>query len=173
MKNRKSLLGLVLIVMVLVLGIGYAVVSSVTLDVTGTAATETKDLDVVISAANPNDTTGITYGTVSNPVDTHATIKVTDMTGISDTRTVTYTVANRESDLSAKVYVASASDIKISKSEFFDVATSITGVANAITIPAGGSATFTVTVSLSKMPITAGDSSTTIGIDITADPVQP
>ncbi len=171
MKNKKSLLGLVLVIMVLVLGVGYAVVTSVNLNITGTANTETKDLDVVISAANPNDTTSNTYGTVSNPVDTNATITVKNMTGLSDTRTVTYTVSNRETDLDAKVYVkTAASDITVSKSDYFNVVTSVDGVGNAITVPAGSTATFTVTVSLKKMPIESTDSSTDITIKLTADP---
>ena len=173
MKNRKSLLGLALDVMVLVLGVGYAVVSSVNLTVSGTAETETKDLDVVISAANPSDNTTDTYGTVKNPADKTATITVKNMTGTADTRTVTYTVKNNEEDLAAKVYVKTpASDIVVGKSDYFNVVTSVDGVGNAITIPAGGTDTFTVTVTLKKVPIETSDSSTDITITLTADPVQ-
>ena len=171
MKSKKGLIGLIVVVAVLVLGIGYAVVSSVDLKITGTAATETKDLDVVISAADPSDNTKDTFGTVSTPVDKNATITIKNMTGLSDTRTVTYTVSNRESDLDAKVYVNAASDIVVSKSEFFNVETSITGSANAITVPAGGTNTFTVTTKLIKLPIQESDSTTDITITIKADPV--
>jgi hypothetical protein len=174
MKNRKSLLGLVLVVMVLVLGVGYAVVSSISLTVSGSAETVTKNLDVVISAASP--TSGNTYGTVSNPADKTATITVTGMTGTSDTRTVTYTVQNKETDLDAKVYVDSSSDIVVKNSDnsanssHFTVTTSITGESNAITVPAGGTRTFTVTVGLSAMPIEGNDSTANITITLTADP---
>ena len=173
MKSKKGLIGLVVIVAVLVLGIGYAVVSAVSLSVTGTAAAATSDLDVTITAATP--TAAPTIGAVSSPADKNATFTVTGMTGLSDTRTITYTVSNNESDVSAKVYVATpATDITVTNSEYFDVATSIDGVANAITIPHGQTATFTVTVSLKKIPLTnETNSSGNCTITITADPVNP
>ena len=169
MKSRNGKLALVALALVLVLGVGYAVINSVSLSVTGTAATESKDLDVVINAATP--TTGTTQGAVSSPANKSATITVTGMTGTSDSRTVTYTVKNNESDVDAKVYVDAAEDIVVSKSSFFSVTTSITGEANAITVPAGGTETFTVTVGLKKLPVASADSSTDITITITADAV--
>ena len=176
MKKRGSFYILVLIIMVAVLGVGYAVVSSVYPQITGTAETQTKNLNVVISAATP--TNGNTIGGVSNPADLSATITVSNMTGTTDSRTVTYTVSNGESDLDAKVYVDTpATDIIVHKhgtttdSEHFVVSTSVNGEANAIIVPANGTATFTVTVSLSALPITAADSSADITINLTADPI--
>ena len=171
MKNRKSLIASILVVMVLVLGVGYAVISSTSLLVNGTAATETRDLNVVISAASP--TTGDTQGAVHSPADKSATITVTNMTTTSDTRTVTYTVTNNEDDADAEVYVNTpATDIVVSNSTYFNVTTSIDGSSNKITVPAKGTNTFTVTVSLKKIPVASADSTTDITINITADPVQ-
>ncbi len=169
MKNKKTLLGLVLIVMVLVLGVGYAIVNSTNLTVTGTAGTETRNLDVIISAADP--TSGAYYGTTNN--STSATITVTGMSTVNETKTVTYTVSNRESNLDATVYVESQSNIVVSKPSYFSATTSITGSGNAITVPANSTATFTVTVKLDAIPIESADSTTDITITIKADPAAP
>ena len=172
MKSKKGLIGLVVIVAVLVLGIGYAVISSVNLTVTGTAAAKERDLDVVISAASP--TVAPTIGAVSNPVDKSATFTVTDLENTSDTRTITYTVKNND-EVAADVYLESASNIVFAtaaNAAYYDDTTSITGSANKITVPAGGTNTFTVTVKLKKVPTEeANSNSGTVTITITAAPV--
>ena len=156
--------------MVLVLGVGYAVVSTTTLSIDGSAAAKDRQLDVVISAADP--TSGTAYGTVSNPVDKTATITVTDLDikAPNNTATVTYTITNRESDVAAKVYVG-ANGISNSNSTYFGASTSIDGESKAITIQPGASATMTVTVNLLAMPYESGTNTSTIGVTITADPV--
>lgn len=168
MKNRKSLLGLVLVVMVLVLGVGYAVVSSVDLTISGTATVGDSNLDVVISAANPNDTSTDYYGTVTNPAGLTATITVKNMTTVGDggAKTITYTITNNETDYDAEVTEKS---VTVDKSDYFDVVTSLASGAK-ITVPAGGTNTMTVTVKLKKMPMAAADATGNITITLKADP---
>ncbi len=172
MKSKKGLIGLIVVIAVLVLGIGYAVISSVNLTVTGTASAAERDLDVVISAATPTEAP--TIGAVSNPVDKNATFTVTGLTNTTDSRTITYTVSNRD-EVAADVYLESASNIVFATAAneaYYDVTTSITGSANKITVPAGGTNTFTVTVKLKKVPTeSANSSSGNITITIKADPV--
>ncbi len=167
MKNKKHLYGLIIFVMVLVLGVGYAVVSSVDLTITGTAGTETKNLDVVISAASPNDTSADVYGTVTNPAGLTATIHVANMQAVGETQTVTYTITNNETDVAASILKKT---ITVDKSEFFSVTTSVDS--NPVVAQANGTATVTVTVTLIKMPIEAADSTANITVTLTASAVQ-
>ena len=172
MKSKKGLIGLVVIVAVLVLGIGYAVVSNVTLTVSGGANTATRDLDVVISAANPNDTSADTYGTVTNPAGLTAEFHANNLTRTTDTRTVTYIVTNND-EVTAYVYIESAAKISNSNSTYFDVSTSILGTTsgNVLTIASGQTATFTVSTHLVTVPVDA--QSTTIEVQLTATATNP
>ena len=49
MKKQKSILGFGLLILVLVLGVGYAVVSNVGLDISGTAAVKNANLKVAFN----------------------------------------------------------------------------------------------------------------------------
>ena len=168
MKNKKHLYGLIIFVMVLVLGVGYAVVSSVDLTITGTAGTETKNLDVVISAASPNNTSADVYGTVTNPAGLTATIHVANMQAVGETQTVTYTITNREADVAASILKKT---ITVDKSEFFNVTTSVDS-SPVVAAKNNGTATVTVTVELIKMPIASADSTANITVTLEASAVQ-
>ena len=172
MKSKKGLIGLIVIVAVLVLGIGYAVISNVSLTVSGSASAAERDLDVVISAASPNDSTADTYGTVNSPANKSATFTANNLTRTTDTRTVTYTVTNND-EVTAYVYIADASAIENSNSTYFDVSTSILGTTsgNVLTIASGQTATFTVSTHLTSVPVDA--QSTTITVTLTATATNP
>ena len=167
MKNKKHLYGLIIFVMVLVLGVGYAVVSSVDLTITGTAGTETKNLDVVISAANPSDTTANVYGTVTNPAGLTATITVKNMQEVGETQTVTDTITNKDPDVNASVLKKT---ITVDKSEFFEVTTSVDSTPVVVNAN-NGTNTVTVTVRLKKMPIEEADSTANITVVLEASAV--
>lgn len=167
MKNRKSLFALVLVVMVLILGVGYAVVNSVDLVISGTASAKTTDLDVVITAATPNDTTADVYGTVSNPADLTATIKVANMVEVGEKQTVTYTIKNNEKDVSAKI---TEKTIVPASNAFFKVTTDLG--TEGITIGAGSTGTVTVTVELTKLPIESTDSEVDVTVTLKAEAAQ-
>lgn len=168
MKKKNSMFALALIAMVLVLGVGYAVISGVTLTISGSASTATKNLDVVISAANPNDTSANVYGTVTNPAGLTATIHVANMSSVGETQTVTYTISNRDSDVAAEISMKS---ITPSNNEYFEVTTSVDS--STVTVRPNDTNTVTVTVRLKKMPLIDADSSANITVELNANPVQP
>lgn len=167
MKNKKSLFVLVLVALVLVLGVGYAVVNSVSLNVTGSAQTETTNLKVAITAASPNDNTAAVYGTVNSPANLSATFSVTGLSAVNPTGTITYTVTNSDT-VAAKVYL----DTITGTNEFFTATVDRNTEANAIVIQPSQTGTFTVTVTMVKAPITAQDSTlNNITVTMHADPV--
>jgi len=175
MKNRKGLIGLVIIVAVLVLGIGYAAVTAVNLQITGTAAAKSNELKVGFDGVVSTDlthatgatATGTNSGTLTTGV-TSATITVSDLAKVGDYVVVTYEIKNYETDLDASVYV---SNIAPASNEYFTVTTDMTGSDHAKSIAAGGTTTVAVTVTLTKMPIEQADESASITIDLTATPV--
>lgn len=166
MKNRRSILSLGLLALILVLGVGYAVVSSVDLTIGGTASVAESTLKVsfkdVASKSGENVTAETTDGSLT------ATIAVTGLTKIGDTATATYTIQNKETDLSAEVLKKS---IENDKEDFFEVTTSVDSAP--AKIAAGSTETVTVTVKLIKMPILESDSTANITIKLNATPVQP
>lgn len=167
MKNRRTLITTILLAVVLFLGVGYAVISSVTLTINGNISAKTEELDVVISAANPDAAaTGVTaYGTVTNPAGLTATLTVTDLEyGAANAKTVAYTITNNDT-VSATI---TQGTITVAKSEFFSVTTDL---ASPVTVAAGGTTTVNVTVELIKKPIQDTDSTTTATINFTAAPV--
>lgn len=166
MKNKKSLLSFGLLALVLILGVGYAVVSSVGLSIDGTAKVASSNLKVSF-----NGTTDVssdekviataTDGTLS------ATIAVTNLT-LNESVTATYTIKNTETDVNAEVIKAS---IENDKSTYFQVTTDVDDSAKTVT--AGGTTTVTVTVKLIKTPVEDADSTANITVNLTASPVQP
>ena len=166
MKNRKSLLGFGLLALVLVLGVGYAVVSSVTLDISGTAKVKGSDLKVYFNGTTSvSDDGKVTANATDKSL--HATINVTDLT-LNESVTATYTIKNEETDVNASVIKAS---IENDKSDYFKVTTDVDAAAKTVT--AGETTTVTVTVELVKTPIADTDSTATIKVNLTASPVQP
>lgn len=170
MKKKKSLLSLGLLALVLVLGVGYAVVSTQNLEIGGTASVAESTLDVSFEGTTTTDGDGTivaeaTKGSLS------ADITVTGLTAIGDTATATYTIQNLEKDLNASIALAEQDGIENNKSEFFKVTTSVDATATTITKESTG--TVTVTVELIKMPIESADSTANITVNLVATPVQP
>ncbi len=175
MKSKKGMIGLIVIVAVLVLGIGYAAVSSITLNITGNATMKAVDLNVGfngtvsgdISHATGATATGSNAGTSSTGVTT-ATISVSDLAAVGDYAVVTYTVQNYETDTDAYVYV---SNIQNDKSSFFEVTTDATGVGSKKSVAKNdGTNTISVTVKLIARPTSSNDNTANITITLTADP---
>ena len=178
MKKKKSMIFLALLVAVFVLGVGYAAVSGVNLTLNGSAATETKDLDVAFNGTtsqNANGTGATVTPTVEIPSGAHGTkqanLEVTGLKAVGDTVTATYTIENFETDLSADI---TTSSITVGKSEFFEVTTNIDDSTGTPTrVAAGATTNLVVTVRVKKLPILEADSTTSISVVLDAEPVQP
>ena len=167
MKNKKSLLSLGLLALVLVLGVGYAVVSTQNLTISGTASVADSKLNVSFEGTTTPGGVGTTIATATKG-DLTANIKVTGLTKIGDTATATYTIQNLEKDLNASI---TKQTITNDKEAFFEVTTSVDTTATVI--EKEGTGTVTITVKLIKMPIESADSTANISVKLLATPVQP
>lgn len=167
MKKKKSLLSLALIALVLVLGVGYAVVSTQNLTISGSASTAESTLKVSFNGETTHGGKGTTVATATEGALT-ATINVTGLEAVGDIATATYTIQNKEQDLAASI---SNKEIENDKEAFFEVTTSVDS--NPLTIEDGETGKVTVSVKLIKMPIESADSKATIKVTLEATPQQP
>ena len=163
MKNRKKMITTALIVLVLLLGVGYATVSSVSLNINGTANAETKELQVFYDGVNSGTSDKVTA--ISSPdKERTATFTVENMT-LNETVTMTFEVKNYETDV--KATLAAPSVTQNANRDYFQVTTSC----DKTTLNAGDTATITVNVKLIKTPVTAEAGSTTVTVGMAASPV--
>ena len=163
MKNRKKMITTALIVLVLLLGVGYATVSSVSLNINGTANAESKELQVFYDGVNSGTSAKVTA--ISSPANTRAaTFTVENMT-LNETVTMTFEVKNYETDVNATL--AAPSVTQNTNEEYFQVTTSC----DKTTLNAGDTATITVNVKLIKTPVTDEAGSTTVTVSMVASPV--
>lgn len=164
MNRKKTLYGLGLLALILVLGVGYAVVSEVNLDIDGSATVASEALKVSFNGVTDTEDDGkVVASSTDNSLN--ASIQVTNLT-LNEAVSATYTIKNQETDVDANVIKKQISN---DKPEFFEVTTSVDDSAETIT--AGGTGTVTVTVRLIKTPIETSDSTANIQIDLTASPV--
>ena len=164
MNRKKTLYGLGLLALILVLGVGYAAVSEVTLNIDGTATVASEALKVSFNGVTDTEDDGkVVASSTDNSLN--ASIQVTSLT-LNEEVSATYTIKNQETDVDANVIKKQISN---DKPEFFEVTTSVDNSAETIT--AGGTGTVTVTVRLIKTPIETDDSTANIQIDLTASPV--
>lgn len=174
MKSKKSLLSLGLLALVLVLGVGYAVVSSVDLTIGGSASVKGSTLAVAFT--DTTDKTDATNGKVTATATNgqlSASIRVVDLT-YGETVTATYTVKNSETDVNASILKDSitvlASDGKTDLSSYFTVTTDVDDTAKIV--EAGKENTVTVTVKLSKTPVNDTQSTANVTVVLEATPVE-
>ena len=163
MKNRKKMITTALIVLVLLLGVGYATVSSVNLNINGTANAETKELQVFYDGVNSGTSAKVTAISSQDHART-ATFTVENMT-LGETVTMTFEVKNYETDVNATLAAPSVKEN--TNRDYFQVTTSC----DKTTLNAGDTATITVNVKLIKTPVTAEAGSTTVTVGMAASPV--
>ena len=167
MKNNQKLVVGVLVMALLVVSIGYAAITTVTLVVNGTAeATASASNFKVEFTGEPtvSDSSKV-EATVNSVNKKNASITVSGLTAKDDYVTATYTVSNLSADLSASLAATVASN---TNSEYFKVEPTL----SAASIGAGNTATLTVKVTLLKTPVSA-DETSSITVNLAADPVQP
>ena len=161
MKSKKSLLSLGILALVLVLGVGYAVVSSVGLTLTGTATVADANLKVKISNVVDNKPSAQVVHTTQNLKDEFT---ITNMT-LNETVTMTYTILNEETDVDATL-----ADVQITNSNetYFKVESTIDDA----DMTHGETGTVTVTVKLIKTPVIAEQGTANITVTLNAKPVN-
>lgn len=165
-RNTKAIVGLVLLVAVLLVAVGYAAITATQLTINGTANATTKqeNFNVEFTGTPTVSNADNVEAKLVEGKPLNAIMNVSKLTAKGDTATATYTIANTSADLSA---VLSATTTN-TNDEYFKITQNIAKA----TVAAGDTTTITVTVELIKTPITQ-DEETTIGVAITAEPQQP
>ena len=165
-KDTKKIVGVVLVVAILLVAIGYAAIGTKTLTINGSATASTNDSNFVVKFTGTPTTggAGTTTATINGQDQLKATMNVTGLTAKGDVATATYTISNESPDLSA----ALAATTTCSNTEYFNVTYNIAKTP----VAKGATTTITVTVELIKTPIEK-DITATVGVTITATPQQP
>lgn len=167
MKNKKMFLGTSLLIAVLMLGIGYAAINNIVLNINGTSAAQANQDNFKVKFSDDSIAVSDPLKVVASKTDdNNATISVSGLTAKGDTATATYTIKNVSPDLSASIAVPT---ITVSNEEYFKVTTDWT---SAKVVAKDNSVTVTVTVELIKTPITE-DPESTVTLTFDASPVQP
>ncbi|MBR3613566.1 MAG: hypothetical protein IKL55_00070 [Clostridia bacterium] len=164
MKNKKLLVGIALLIVVLVIGIGYAAITgSLTISGTATATADDSNLKVQFTGVtNPATTTDGVTATATEG-STSATLNVTGLTTAGQSKTATYTIANNSDELKALVDVKTE---EITNTGFFSIDAT---VANPTTeLEPGDETTVTVTVTLNKTPIEEVSGTINVELEATA-----
>lgn len=164
MKNRKTLIGIVLLIVVLLAGIAYAAITGTTLTINGSATASPDASNFTVKFTDTTSTAGDGTTTATKKDDLTAEFTVSGLDAKDQTASATFEIENGSADLSAALNVETTN----SNETNFEV-TSV--VANP-TVAAGGKTTVTVTVKLLTTPIDA-DLEATVTATLTATPVQP
>lgn len=174
MRNKKSLLSLCLLALVLVLGVGYAVVSNVGLTLGGTAGVANAVLDVQITDVQAVSSLGASSSMKFNHTTSNANLNdsftITDMV-LNEEITVTYTVKNFETDVDATLAVKEA--LTNSNTAHFTVTSEITDNTTKLADnPKDDTMTVVVKVKLTKTPVADTDGSTEVTLKLEATPTE-
>ena len=162
MKNKKTFVGIALLMVVLVLGIAYAAITG-SLTITGNvvATPDSSNLKVqftgITTPSTPTD--GVTATAVAGATD--ATLNVEGLTTAGQKRTATFNIKNNSDELNALVDVTAE---EINGTDFFSINAEVANPTKEL--KPGDETTVTVTVELIKTPI--ADVSGTINVELEA-----
>lgn len=171
MNTKKSLIiGGVVLAIVLLIAVGFAALTNVTLNINGSATATPNDKNFTVKFTGTPTTSVSTdsiqaNATVSSEDAKKATLNVSGLTAKGETASATYTIKNESADLTANL--SATSQVK-SNSDYFKVTAEI---ANS-TLAAQGTTTIKVTVELLKTPV-ADEVTAEIETVVTAEPSQP
>ena len=163
MKNKSSLMIIGIFALVLVLGVGYAVISAVDMTITGSASAQSEDLAVKFSAVTTSNNSKVDAKINADTLT--GTVTVSSL-GLNESQTVTYTIQNNETDVNASVIESTLTN---SNPEYFEVTSDIS---TAKTVDAGGTITVKLTIKLIKTPVVEANNSTNITLKLKASPLN-
>ena len=168
MKSKKTILGIVLLIAILLLGIGYAAITDITLNINGTAnaTANTDNFIVKFTSATPgtNCTAEVSSSDTSGRT---ATMNVYGLQTAGDTATATFVVTNESLDLKAALAVTTQT-MGGTNPDYFDVKATIAD--NTTSVDPSGTRTVTVTVTLKETIIE--DKTATINVQLSATPEE-
>lgn len=166
MKKTSKIIMLTLVVAALLLGIGYAAIQNITLNISGTATADPSQTNFKVSFSGEPEVSDSRYVTAAITDEINATINVNGLTEKGQEVSATYTIQNTSTDLSADLSVLTTN----SNQSYF----TITSELGKVSLVSGEATTVTITVRLSETPMQVDTSeSSTIGIQLDAIPVQP
>ena len=162
MTGTSKIILTIVLASVVIIGVGYAAINSIALEITGQLAAAPSDANFTVKFTDASPSEGNVVANVTG--DKTATLNVSGLTAKGEKATATYTIQNTSADLSANLTAAASNQ----NTEYFTVSTSFSNTS----IAKGETSTLTVTVELIKTPVenTVTD---TVGINIEASPVQP
>ena len=171
MKKRTGILGV--LIAILVLGIGYAAISAVTLTIngTGTVSPDDDNFKVVYTAVGtvtkPTEAT-VTTDTIGSDGVITTSFTVTGLTKKGEVVEIPYTITNKSEDLGATLGTPAVTITGTNASDYFTVTSTTAATSLAKN---GGTTTQTVHVEVTKTPIDA-DVTGTFTITVQATPVN-
>ena len=164
MRKTNKIILTIIILSMLLLGIGYAAIQNVTLNITGTVSADPSQSNFKVMFVGTPTVSNEAYVTAAITDDTNATINVEGLTLKGQTVSATYNVQNVSTDLSADLSLSTTNN----NTEYFTISSEL----EKTSLVAGEVTTVTVTVELTKTPITDTEIAT-IGVQLEAIPVQP
>ena len=167
-RNKKALqIGLFILIAIVVLGVGYAAISSVNLIINGnaTARVDQNNFKVHFTQAQAiSGSTGVSgTSTIDLQDDTKATFDVTGLTKVGDYAEAVYIVRNDSNGIGAEITL----NLNSSNTEYFKVTETILDNK----LQAGEETTAKVKVEMIKTPVTDAVS-TSITATLTASPLE-
>lgn len=163
MRSRKTFISFGMLALVLILGVGYAVVSSVSLTISGSASANS-DIKVSFKSVKEESSSLVDAATTDGTLT--ATLNVSDLAAVGQTEYAIYTIQNKESDVSAKISLDGT--ITPADKTYFEVTTDLT---NGTTIAPGETLDVKVSVKLNSTPLTDSDSEANILVKLKAEAV--
>lgn len=171
MKKKYGVIAI--LIAIVLLGVGYAVISDITLNVNGSQATANADpanfvvkFDEESTFAYSGNPTGSTVE-LTRIDDTNASFTIADLTKKGDKVTITYPIVNESETLKASL---AAPTITNDNPEYFTV-TSSSPTAGTELAEDGGTANLVLEVEVIKTPVDDNETAT-ITASIDASPVQ-
>ena len=164
MISRTRLILIALVSVVLLIGVGFAAITSTQLNITGNTVANPDQSNFIVKFLETTEVSDSGKVTAEVVDDTHATLEVRGLVTKSDYVTATYIMKNMSDDLSADIAIA----IGNNNEEYF----STTAELEKTSLKAGEEAKIVVRVELIKVPKTQ-DETAKITMLIEATPVQP
>ena len=168
-RANNKIIGVIVLLAIVLVAVGYAAITKVGLKIDGTAKSEGNPDNFKVELVGEPQTSGdgTTTATINTADKTQGTMNVSGLNAKGQTAIATYTVKNQSTDLSADLTAKAIS----TNDEYFEVQCSL----EKTTLKAQEQTTMTVKVKLLKTPIdeTKENLSTEIGVNINAEPKQP
>ena len=160
MKNKKTFVGIALLIVVLVLGIAYAAITD-TLTIDGSAIAGVVDANFKVAFTGNTEVTNDAVA-IAEAVDGEKTaeLNVTGLKAAGETVTAKFEVDNTSNGLNADLAVAHVND----NTEYFEVTTSVENA----NIAVDGKTNVVVTVKLLKTPIEQQEANIDVTLTATA-----